>query len=87
MIDLMINKWMLYLNGNALAQTVYTLVYQYDTTLWDNSIINGAYQALNTVGNSIFNLVKESPFMKEEDYNPSIFSFRTQRLTITELLL
>lgn len=74
---------MSWLNGHALAQTVYTLVYQYDSTLWDHPFIRALFETLNTVGAQIFKIVKDSPFLREEDYNPSVFGFRKERRSIS----
>ncbi|CAK88298.1 unnamed protein product (macronuclear) [Paramecium tetraurelia] len=87
LFDLVIQKITCWLNGNALAQTIYTLVYQYDDSLWDNPFVRALFDTLNTVGSQIFKTIKDAPFLREEDYNPSVFSFRNKRIpTIQELL-
>jgi hypothetical protein len=32
------------------------------------------------VGSYIFKVIREAPFLREEDYNPSVFSFRNKRI-------
>lgn len=79
------------LRGHPLSTTVYKFAYLYDPRIVAEDPVMGALtESINTLGKHIYEVVKQSCSIKEDDISISIFSFSNRSKThdeVVELLL
>ena len=75
------------LKGSPLSTTLYKFAYLYDPLITAEDILmNALTQSIQTLGNHIYDIMKQSCSVKEDDVNISIFSFSKQTKTHDEVV-
>ncbi|EGR31646.1 mak10 amino-acid n-acetyltransferase subunit, putative [Ichthyophthirius multifiliis] len=80
LIDYLLALEFTWLKGYSLSQTLYQFVYFYDENSYKNNLILKSYiECLYLNGIMMFETVRYSPFLKEDDYTITVFSFPEQK--------
>ncbi|KAL4466564.1 hypothetical protein ABPG72_010615 [Tetrahymena utriculariae] len=76
MLDNLLAQEFMWLKGYSLSQTLYKFVYFYDeATYKDNQIIKSYIEGLFLSGTVIYDTLRYSPYLREDDYIVTIFGF------------